>query len=482
MASRRVAAAQPRPEVVAAPMILHSPACNGRIDSMTARIRLAICLLPAITACGDSTGPAVAIVTHEVVDAGPLVKRLNVTVSQASAVQVVYGPDDDRLMVESAGASTDHALLLTRLRAGRHYEYEVRAGADIATGEFDTDVLPADLEAVEFVATGAPTQPLARLEFAQLGGSGAWSGVAIVDAGGHVVWYFRAPSAITGTTRRENGNFVFLDSERGLLEVTTAGDIVATLPQDPDRILHHDVIVAPGDLLWALRNDRRMVNDTVVAGEAIWEWDPEAGTAMMRWSSFNGLDPVADRGSTYSAADWLHANSLHVGPRGNVVVSLHHLDQVISIGPEFGPLEWRLGGTNATIPVTGADRFSGQHTAAEIAPGRVIVFDNGFQRSEPYSRGLEIELSANSAHSVWQFRPQRDNWSRAVGSTRRLSNGNTLVTFGMSGGLGGSTGPVEVYESGPDGSAVWHLEVGGNIQVLYRATPMASIAGETSAH
>ena len=82
---------------------------------------------------------------------------------------------------------------------------------------------------------------------------------------------------------------------------------------------------------------------------------------------------------------------------------------------------------------------------------------------------------------MWQFRPSRTNWSRAVGAARRLANGNTFLTFGMSPGLGGSTGPVEVYEAAADGSAVWHLEVGGNVQILYRATPIRSIGGERSA-
>ncbi len=308
--------------------------------------------------------------------------------------------------------------------------------------------------------------------------SEAYGGAAIVDQAGHVVWYFPAMRGITGSTRRTNGNFVFLDVERGLLEVTPAGDVVAALAQEENRTLHHEVITTPDDRLYAFRLDRRAVRDTLVAGEAIWEWNPATGTEVRRWSSFDALDPIMDRGPTYSHGDWLHANSLSVGPRGNVIMSLHHLDQIISIAPGFGSLEWRLGGTNATHPLPVADRFSGQHTGAEIAPGRVLLFDNGFQRSEPYSRGLELDMGTPPARSVWQFRPSRTNWSRAVGAARRLANGNTIMTFGMSPGLGGSTGPIEVYESAADGVVVWHLEVGGNAQILYRATPLSTIAGE----
>jgi hypothetical protein len=440
------------------------------------RIAAAIVLLAA--ACIDATAPNPSIVSHSVTNAGPLLQRVEVMLDEPGTVRVAWGDGDARLEVESSVPGLEHSLLLTRLRPALSYEYEVRAGADRAAGAFVTDTLPSDLAALGLEATGTPTQPLTLLEFARIDDSPVFSGVAIVDHTGQVVWYFRAERSITGTTRRSNGNFVFLDSNRGLIEVTPGGQVVSTLPQDDDRVLHHDVIAGPGNVLWALRLDRRTVNDTLVAGEAIWEWDPEAGTEVKRWSSFDALDPVTDRGPRYSPGDWLHANSLFLGPRGNVLVSLHHLNQVLSIAPDFGSLEWRLGGTNATLSLPAGDRFSGQHTAAEIATDRILLFDNGFERSEPWSRALELDLSGGTVRNVWQFRPPRDNWSRAVSAARRLSNGNTMVAFGMSPGLGGSTGPIEVYEAAPAGAVVWHLEVRGEARIMFRATPLATIGGE----
>ena len=129
--------------------------------------------------------------------------------------------------------------------------------------------------------------------------------------------------------------------------------------------MHHDVVTAPSGAVLFLGRDRRLVDDTLVAGEAIWEWDPETGAQTRLWSSFDHLSPRNDRGPRYRATDWLHANSLSFGPRGNVLVSLHHLNQIISIAPGYGSLEWRLGGTNATIEVPDSERFSGQHTATD---------------------------------------------------------------------------------------------------------------------
>ena len=50
-----------------------------------------------------------------------------------------------------------------------------------------------------------------------------------------------------------------------------------------------------------------------------------------------------------TAGEWMHANSLSIGPRGNVLVSSHYLNQVLSLSPDWRRIEWRLGGPRATI-------------------------------------------------------------------------------------------------------------------------------------
>jgi hypothetical protein len=122
-----------------------------------------------------------------------------------------------------------------------------------------------------------------------------------------------------------------------------------------------------------------------------------------------------------------------------------------------------------------AEQYSGQHTARELASNRLLVFDNGLERGDS-SRALELDLSAPVATAVWEWRPARRNLSAFVGSARRLANGNTLITFGMSAGRG-STGPIEVYEVNQKGQTVWHLEVGETRQI-FRAEPWPSIGSE----
>jgi hypothetical protein len=331
--------------------------------------------------------------------------------------------------------------------------------------------VPYDLAAVDFTAVGRPTSPYILLEIRDPQG---FRGFVAVDGEGRPVWYFRTVGGPLGATRRDNGNFVLLDSERGLVEVTAAGHVVHELRQAPrpGRFAHHDVAATMRNSVLFIAEDARPWPDTLVTGDAIWEWVPETGEVARRWSSFDQLVPEVDRGARSRTTDWVHANSLSIGPSGRILVSSPFLNQVLAVAPDYGSLEWRLGGVGATILVD--DPFSGQHTAAEVSPGRVLLFDNGFERTvERYSRAVEYEITGPTARKVWEWRPPRDNWSRLLSSARRLPNGNTLVGFGLLASTTlGSTGPIEVYEVTPAGDIVWHLVLDGAVQSMYRATPL----------
>lgn len=453
-----------------------------KIDRSRACAAIALVLAPGANGCSDSTaatsGPVITDVT--IVEHGPLLRTARVELDGPAPVTVRYAASATiELVVTSPDPATQHEVLLPRLIANSPYVFEIESGESVVTGTFDTGGLPADLAEILFEAEGEPGHPLTLLEFARQDGADAFKGAVIVDASGNVVWYFRTERGVTGATRRGNGNFVFLDLERGLVEVTPAGDVVHVLPQEPTgRTMHHDVIATPTGTLFVLRLDRQMAEDTVVAGEAVWEWNPETGEETKVWSSFDVMSPATDRGPRYNHGDWLHANSLFLGSRGNILVSLHHLNQVISIAPERAALEWRLGGTNATIAAPPGEPFSGQHTAAETGPDRVLIFDNGLERAQPFSRALEMNVSGLQSTKLWEFRPPQDNWSRAISSARRLETGHTLIAFGMGPGVGGSTGPIEVYDVDANGAITWHLVVRGNVQLMYRATPLHSIGGE----
>jgi hypothetical protein len=409
----------------------------------------------------------------------PLIYRMDIILDKPAEIILRYGRDlPNELETRSEESATNHSLIISQLVSNATYSYLIEAGEVVMYGDFTTGSLPEDLAAVEFRTTGSSTHPLVLVKLFQPDG---FNGYAVINSDGDVVWYYRTEGRSSGATRRTNGNFVFIDSDRGLVEVTPTGIVLSLLPQDPTgRDLHHDVISGPPGEILFLARDPHTVDDELIAGEAIWEWIPETNVTRKLWSSFDHLSPVDDWGPRSQNSDWLHANSLSLGPRGNVLVSLHYLNQVISIAPDFQSLEWRLGGLNATIHVNDDDMFTGQHTAAETAPGNVLIFDNGFEREEAYSRAVEFRLTGDRAEKVWEFRPSRDNWSRIISSARRLDNGNTFVTFGVSEGLVNSSGPIEAYEVTRSGDIVWHMEAEGSISSMYRATPIETLAGERS--
>jgi hypothetical protein len=340
--------------------------------------------------------------------------------------------------------------------------------ATLSAGSSD---LPPDLQQITFTATGSLSAQYALVHlYAEKG----YKGYALVDSSGRIAWHYRTRDYPFGADRRKNGNFVFMDKGHGLVEVDRGGRVVHELKQrEPERELHHAIVVSPRDTVLYLAFDTETFNGKPLKGEAIWEWNPDTGEDVKRWRSWDFLDPALDR-SARTAGEWLHGNSLAIGPRGNILLSLHYLDQVISIAPDWKSLEWRLGGVRATVTVAPEHQTSAQHTAAEIAPNRVLMFDNRTALQPPYSRAVEYVIEGHKARQVWEWRPStHDNYAAAVSSARRLPNGNTLIGFGMVKGRNGSTGPTEAFEVTSGGKVAWHLVVDG-VMTLFRVEPVTS--------
>jgi len=413
---------------------------------------------------------------------GPLYRSLLVGVAEPESVQVDYWTAGaPRLRVTAFDSGAGARIFLPRLRPNAAYAVEVRpVGGGVAGSPWDdtvtTDTLPADVTSYAYRAHGAAGFPLAMLEVSGY----TFTGWVIVDTTGQVVWYRKACEP-QGFTRRANGDFVMLDAcnSGGLFEVAPDGHVVDSLPNTYG--MSHDVIPTPQNTLLFLGAESRTLGDTTWVGNDIWEWNPEKGSAEKRWDAFDFISPATDRGSASTPGDWLHANSLQIGASGNVIVSFLFLGQVMALSPDFSSIVWRLGGRNGTFAVDSDAETYGQHTAAEISPNHVLVFDNMTYDSltgTHYSRGLEIALDtvAHVAHKAWEFRPQPDNWQPFVGSDRLLPNGDRLVSFGLASSPVAS-GPVVAYEVTPAGTVAWELDVAGPA-VNYRTTPLTSVGNE----
>ncbi len=442
------------------------------------------------------------------------------------SVVIDYWPAAGGAALRSAPAASRGAAFrveLFRLRAATEYRYQARAaGADgrlsapgpAAAGRFTTGELPPGLrDAVFDVWRGAPTLPVTYLEFRQ----SEFFGLAAFDGEGHVVWYFPAPDGEQPwvMARRPNGNVVYLagfgggTTSAGLVEIEPAGRELRRLTDvcAPFGPMHHEVrALADGRVLYLSRDvawDGYGDSTAPQEGDTIGVWDAETGAAAIVWNIFDHLSP-ADRVAPASnrtlpghpmwggcdrdprVQDWSHGNSAAVAADGSVLISLGHMNQVISVAPDFRSVRWRLGGPGGDFAFADPrDRFYAQHTAVPLANGNVLLFDNGTGR--PYAEGgqfsraveIELDLQRMTARRVWEFWRRPPLYAACCSSVQRLPGGNTLILYGSS-RAERCCRIFIIVEAAPDGSTVWevgHRSPGKPNQ--YRVYAAPSIAGES---
>ena len=441
------------------------------------------------------------------------------------SVVVDYWPAAGGAVLRSAPVAS-HGTSFTadvfRLRAATEYRYQVRAvGADgrlsapTPSAGFTTGELPEGLrDAVFDVWRGAPTLPVTFLEFRQ----SEFFGLAAFDGDGHVVWYFQAPEGEQPyvMARRPNGSIVYLagfkggTTAAGLVEIDPMGRELQRLSDEcaPFGPMHHEVQVLPdGRVLYLSRNvlwDGHGEPAAPQEGDTLGIWDAEAGTASIVWNIFDHLSP-ADRVEPASnrslpghpmwggcdrdtrVQDWSHGNSAVMADDGSVLVSLGHLNQVISIAPDLASVRWRLGGPGSDFTFEDpSDRFYAQHTALPLASGNVLLFDNGtgrpYDEGGQFSRALELELDLErmTARRVWEHWHRPPLYAACCSSVQRLPGGNTLVLYGSS-RAERCCRVFIIAEVTPDGRTVWevgHRSPGKPNQ--YRVYAAESIMGESA--
>ncbi|MDQ3082092.1 MAG: aryl-sulfate sulfotransferase [Gemmatimonadota bacterium] len=470
------------------------------------RVLLALAVLvPLVNSCDDPAAPVPSGVVSVSIDssAGPIIRVATITLERAAPVEVIYGaPGTPVLRIAVDSQSTVYRIPLPRLRAGSVYRFQAGIPADGGVHEttFGTAALPPDLAEIELEETGTPTAPVALVEIASAGARASdpgFTGMLMVERG-KIVGYVRVPGALFGSTRRANGHIVVVHPTLGLVSHRLDGSVAHQVSQAPAGVLfrriHHDAIATPSNTILFIANDTLTVDGTHVVGEGLWEWNPEAGTVVKRWSAFNHLDWRTERGLEGGRSvpgNWLHGNGIKYGPRGNVVMSLRNISQVISISPDFSTVEWKLGGANPTLALPNADRFFGQHYVSEPAPNRILVYDNGYARpgcsvhtdAACYSRAVEYSINnvAKTATQVWEYRHAPKIYAELVGSAVRLSNGNSVVLFGMRLPESNSSGPRTAVEVNDAGTVRWRLNfLSENPTRLYRVTPASALLGESS--
>ena len=142
--------------------------------------------------------------------------------------------------------------------------------------------------------------------------------------------------------------------------------------------------------------------------------------------------------------DVFHTNSVEVlaadvpglGRRGDFLLSIRELGLLAVVDPDGERVRWSWG----------EGELESQHAASLTPGGSVLVFDNGIRRG--FSRVLEIDPVARRI--VWEYRgdPPASFYSRRMGASQALANGNRLVTSSEQG---------TVFEITREGERVWEF-------------------------
>ncbi len=117
--------------------------------------------------------------------------------------------------------------------------------------------------------------------------------------------------------------------------------------------------------------------------------------------------------------------------RGNILVSIKHINSIAIIDGASREIIWLWGPTNIAM----------QHHPTVLDNGNILIFDNGTRQSRI------IELNPASRRIAWSYE-SGDFYSDWGGSSQRLGNGNTLITDTPSG---------RAFEVNQAGQVVWEF-------------------------
>jgi hypothetical protein len=282
-------------------------------------------------------------------------------------------------------------------------------------------------------------------------------GPMIVDGHGELVWFKPLPLHHWATNlqvRRFRGAPVLTWWEGVFVGGYGAGEaVIADMGyRELHRVraargrhvdLHEFQLTDSGTALFTCTPQTRTVDLASLGGpssahalESIFqEVEVPSGRLIREWRSLEHIHLDESYRTEFAPFDYLHVNSIDVLPDGDLLVSARNTWCCYKLSRRSGEVIWRLGGKRSDFVMGPAAQFAWQHDARWVEPGRMTVFDDGFDgrtRSHPLSRGLTlgVDLSARRVSVARAYTSPAKLLSSGMGNAQLLPDGHMLVGFG----------------------------------------------------
>jgi hypothetical protein len=280
--------------------------------------------------------------------------------------------------------------------------------------------------------------------------------LAVMDENGYLLWYKRFYDSFNlpmDFKMQENGYYTYafhevsyqppkhyvMDQQFNLIDsveavgYTTDNHDFMILPNGNYLVLsYHDSIM---DLSTMIFNGNPGSPTTNVMSCVIQELDANRNV-VFEWNSLDHIpitDYVEEYGFSQGFFTAVHANSLELDTDGNLLVSFRHLSAVYKIDRTTGGIIWKLGGEQNDFNFLNDGGFTGQHDA-QLANGKLSLFDNGTLSTPQASRGVvyDLNMGDTSVQKTWEFYYPTSLYGPSMGSFKYLENGCKVVSWGMS--------------------------------------------------
>jgi hypothetical protein len=402
-----------------------------------------------------ATPQSVAVASFEatVSDAVRTVVTVSWTTDEPSMGYVAYGNTSDLGWATpmSGEAATEHTAVLVGLTADTEASWQIVVvggdGSETYEPVQTTTTGPLPVEMPSITVEGDSLGHLIGLPML-----GTSTIATVLDGDGNIIWYrtdtrgldtYRVRPSVDGKGVWFNAASVSGDPAANSQLVWVSWDGTEERTIDVPLLAHDFVEMSDGTIA-AIVAEFRGEGDDELHGDSIVEIAPD-GTQTKVWDSWDCFDPEVDLDDPFEEG-WAFANSLDYDEATETYyLGMRSFSSIAKIPRGMRGCEWVFGTHGATISVApGEPSFLHQHQFEMLDEDTIVLFDNDGAFGASRALEYDIDVSTNTAVATWDYQPVPSVFTFVLGDVHRYDDGDTLVTFSVSGRMERVTRDLEV--------------------------------------